>query len=606
MPARTPVDAVVPARRHLGDRAVEPDDHQPREPVLVAAQRDRVRRGRPRERALARTPRRLGVVVRLDEQRAARRVPPIELAARARSTSRSRRTRTRAHARRARSGAGRPTRAGRRRRPRGAPTWRSTSTIRDAVHDIAARSHSCQATQRPSAETAGSHAKSARDQRCGQARASAQVSATSRASSRSHAKRIRPSGPAVGAAALTVPGHDRRRTTGDGHHHERAGPGHDRDPLVVDPAPHPAPVRADAAEREVAGDGHGRPRAVGGRDPELGDAVGRLEPAQPGAAGREPGLGHHPGARHRERRNPCIHRGEPSRAPASPGSPREAHGVGSPASWRPPPDPRIPPRRLADLPGEPPLWRPGRLHPLHRPRGHRARPPRRGPLGPAVPRARRSAGPREDPEHGPLPLGQPVPGAVAVGVPRPRRPRRVRAHVHGRVPRAVGVHAAGPHVAAGPPRRLRPRPRQPVVRQRDARDDGRRLADLRHPPPPHHRGPRPRARAREERLPALQPPALVRVPQHADEGRAPGAAPRDRERELAQGHRRPDGRRPRPAEDRARSASTRTCSVRSTTSRASRAGCSSPRRRTSRSRDSCRCSRRSPRCAPSATTCTSW
>ena len=66
----TPVDAVVPTARHLGDRAGEPDDDQAREPVLVATQRDRVRRGGPRERTLAGTPCRFGMVVRVDEQRA--------------------------------------------------------------------------------------------------------------------------------------------------------------------------------------------------------------------------------------------------------------------------------------------------------------------------------------------------------------------------------------------------------------------------------------------------------------------------------------------------------------------------------------------------------
>ena len=112
-------------------------------------------------------------------------------------------------------------------------------------------------------------------------------------------------------------------------------------------------------------------------------------------------------------------------------------------------------------------------------------------------------------------------------------------------------------------------------RQRDARDDGRRLADLRHAPPPDHRRPRPRARAREERLRSASTCSAGTRSSDADEGRAPGPAPRDRERELAQGHRRPDGRRPRAAARSCRSASTRTCSVRSTTSRASRAGCSS-------------------------------
>ena len=101
------------------------------------------------------------------------------------------------------------------------------------------------------------------------------------------------------------------------------------------------------------------------------------------------------------------------------------------------------------------------------------------------------------------------------------RPPRVRHHVRGGLPRAVHVQPAGrADLLAGPPRRLRPHPRQPVPRHRAARDDGRRLADLCHPPPPDHRRPRPRPRARHERVAAVHPAALVRVPRDADEGRA--------------------------------------------------------------------------------------
>ena len=53
----------------------------------------------------------------------------------------------------------------------------------------------------------------------------------------------------------------------------------------------------------------------------------------------------------------------------------------SPSCRFPPPARRRPaPHRLARLPGQPALRRPGRLHPLPRPRAHRARPPGHGVL----------------------------------------------------------------------------------------------------------------------------------------------------------------------------------------------------------------------------------
>ena len=111
---RTPVDPVVPTPRHVGRRAVERHHDEPREPVLVPTQHDRVGRGRPREGALPGAPRRLGVVVRLEEERAG---VAAEVRRRARSTTRSRPRRGRACARRVRTAAGPPTRAARRPRP---------------------------------------------------------------------------------------------------------------------------------------------------------------------------------------------------------------------------------------------------------------------------------------------------------------------------------------------------------------------------------------------------------------------------------------------------------------------------------------------------------
>ncbi len=158
--------------------------------------------------------------------------------------------------------------------------------------------------------------------------------------------------------------------------------------------------------------------------------------------------------------------------------------------------PSPPQSRLVDLSGEPALRRSGGLHPVPRPRDHRARPPHRSALRPALARARRPVPAGEDPQPRPLPAGQPVPGAVAVGVPGPDRPPGVRDHVRGRLPGAVHVQPPRPEPAREPPPRLRSHPRQPVPRHRPARDDGRRLAGRGDAPPPDHGGPRPRHGAR--------------------------------------------------------------------------------------------------------------
>ena len=79
----------------------------------------------------------------------------------------------------------------------------------------------------------------------------------------------------------------------------------------------------------------------------------------------------------------------------------------------------------------------------------------------------------------------------------------------------------------------------------------RRLAVRAHAAPPDHRRPRPRPRRRERPVPPAHAAPLVRLPRHADEGRAPGAAPHHRVGELEERHRRADGRRPRHAARRA-------------------------------------------------------
>ena len=156
------------------------------------------------------------------------------------------------------------------------------------------------------------------------------------------------------------------------------------------------------------------------------------------------------------------------------------------------------------------------------------------------------------PQPRPLPSGEPVPGAVAVGVQDHDRPPGVRHHVRGGVPRAVHVQPAGAPTARAAPRRLRPHPRQPVPRLRPARDDGRRLARAGHAAPPDHRRPRPRPRARDQRLATIHPAPLVRVPRDADEGRRRDPAPRHRVGVEQARHRRADGRACRPAAHRAR------------------------------------------------------
>ena len=161
--------------------------------------------------------------------------------------------------------------------------------------------------------------------------------------------------------------------------------------------------------------------------------------------------------------------------------------------------------------------------------------------------------------------------------------------------------------ARAAPRRLRPRPRQPVPRHRPARDDGRRLAGARHAAPPDHRRPRPRPRARHERVAPLHAAPLVRLPRHADEGRARDARASSRCRSRASAtscaqmgvapdrlHIVPVGvdpdDLPPDARDRARARAADDHHER-------RRADEGPRRR---------CSRRWPRCAPSATTPSSW
>ncbi len=73
-PARAPVEARVPPAREVPDgTAIQRHDDQPPETRFVAVHRDRRAVGRPRERSLPGTPRWLGVLARLLDQRSRRR-----------------------------------------------------------------------------------------------------------------------------------------------------------------------------------------------------------------------------------------------------------------------------------------------------------------------------------------------------------------------------------------------------------------------------------------------------------------------------------------------------------------------------------------------------
>ncbi len=75
-----------------------------------------------------------------------------------------------------------------------------------------------------------------------------------------------------------------------------------------------------------------------------------------------------------------------------------------------------PARRLPHLPGQPPLRRPGRLHPPPDPRAGGAGPLGRGPLRPAVARGGRRGGLHPGSRPRPLPRARPLPGPAPPGV----------------------------------------------------------------------------------------------------------------------------------------------------------------------------------------------
>ena len=108
------------------------------------------------------------------------------------------------------------------------------------------------------------------------------------------------------------------------------------------------------------------------------------------------------------------------------------------------------PGRAAVLPQQAALRRPGHLPAPPVPRAGRARPPRRGLLRPALPRARAGPAAAHGAQPGPVPRARPVPHAAAARVPRLDRRAGVRRHVDRRVPRAADVQPAGARGCCGP------------------------------------------------------------------------------------------------------------------------------------------------------------
>ena len=211
--------------------------------------------------------------------------------------------------------------------------------------------------------------------------------------------------------------------------------------------------------------------------------------------------------------------------------------------------------RLPHLPRQPALRRPGRLQPPPRPRAHRARAHGDDVRGPAVAGRRRAGHAREGRR-----------ASTSTGA-------RTRSGCRGRTSSATAIDLAGvrDHVQrpgfpepytfsrAGPQAARRPAaPTSTSSTTTSASAPGcsgcmrRRLAvratrcTTRSPSTAT-------STSRTRRAPCrrLHAAPLVRVPRHADEGRAPAAAPRHGVGELEEGHRRPDGRRPRHAAHRA-------------------------------------------------------
>ena len=354
---------------------------------------------------------------------------------------------------------------------------------------------------------------------------------------------------------------------------------------------HPPRRRASSADRDQAAVAGRRPRprrrrpstsrrrprtsavtTTGGVEPsaarhhEVGAAV---EAVDPGQARRRPAT-----TGDRPRRGAGDHRrGDPSRHPpnASSGEPTDARDP--PGSWAvvclaegppsilvtscrssgPPAAPRrSAPYRLPHLPRQPALRGPGRLQPPSHPGADRARALRDDARGPAVAGRRRPGDARAGRGPRPLQAREPVPRAVAVRVPHVRRRAGVRDHVHApdSPSRTRSAAASTRRCATGATSSTSSTTTSASARGLlgFVRDDWPFVNTLHHPITVD----RDLDLAARERTVAPHDAApLVRLPRHADEGRAPGAAPHHGVGELEEGHRRADGRRPRHAAHRA-------------------------------------------------------
>ena len=156
------------------------------------------------------------------------------------------------------------------------------------------------------------------------------------------------------------------------------------------------------------------------------------------------------------------------------------------------------------------------------------------------------------PEPRPVPGARPIPGAPPQRIPLVDRRLGVRADVHRRFPRTAHLQPPGAQSAGRPPRSVRSRPRQPMLRLRPPGRAGRRLAADGDPAPPDHRRPGPGPGPCRHLGPPPVIAALVRVPWDADAGGPACPSDRDGVGVLQAGHHRPDGRAPVPAGRRAR------------------------------------------------------
>ena len=161
---------------------------------------------------------------------------------------------------------------------------------------------------------------------------------------------------------------------------------------------------------------------------------------------------------------------------------------------------RSPAHRLPHLPGQAPRRWPGRLHPPPDQGARRPRPPRRGARRPAVPGARPAGAAASSCRASTsttttIPCGFPASGSSSTGRTSSRSPSSRPARSPSRSPSACGPGS----YLDGRKRRVRPRPRQPVPRLRPAWPSSGSAAGARHAPPPDHRRPAPRDRARAER-----------------------------------------------------------------------------------------------------------